>query len=153
MRGLIRRWGGTMKIRVATIEDCAAMHGIRMAVRENVLSNPGSITIDDYREMIERRGRGWICEIGDEPVGFAIGDLRECNIWALFVRPGFEGRGIGRGLHDVMVEWMFASGARRVWLSTDRGTRAERFYVRAGWRYCGLSAQGEARYEIVKAEC
>jgi GNAT superfamily N-acetyltransferase len=139
-----------MQIRLATIEDYAAMHAIRMAVRENVLSNPESITIDDYQEMIESRGRGWICEIGDEPVGFAVGDLGQCNIWALFVRPGCEGRGIGRGLHDVMVEWMFANGAQRLWLSTDPGTRAERFYVRAGWQHCGVTAQGEAIYELLQ---
>lgn len=137
-----------MRIRVATIQDHAALHGIRTAVRENALFNPAGITSDQYRDMLEVRGRGWICEIEHRPVGFAIGDLRECNIWALFVQPGFEGRGIGRALHDVMVEWMFARGAGRLWLSTDPGTRAERFYVKAGWKHAGLTEQGEARYEL-----
>jgi GNAT superfamily N-acetyltransferase len=47
--------------------------------------------------------------------------LRDCghahrNIWALFVAPGFEGQGIGRGLLDVMVTWLFAQGRDPVWL-------------------------------------
>lgn len=137
-----------MLIRLATIADYADMHRIRMSVRENALMNPAAVTFEQYRQMLEERGRSWICEIDGRPVGFAIGDLKDRNIWALFVEPGHEGRGIGRALHDAMVAWMFGMGATRLWLSTDPNTRAERFYQRAGWTHAGLTDHGEARYEL-----
>jgi GNAT superfamily N-acetyltransferase len=41
-------------------------------------------------------------------VGFAIADLVDNNIWALFIHPGFEKLGIGKKLHDEMVNWYFS---------------------------------------------
>jgi len=137
-----------MQIRLATIKEYDDLHRIRMSVRENALLNPAAVTFEHYREMLESRGRGWVCEIDGRPVGFAIGDLKDSNIWALFVEAGHEGRGVGRALHDVMVAWLFSQGATRLWLSTDPNTRAERFYQRAGWRCTGLTESGEARYEL-----
>ena len=49
-----------------------------------------------------------------------------------------------------MVDWFFAAGADRIWLTTDPGTRAEAFYRAAGWRFVGLEESGEARYERVR---
>lgn len=43
----------------------------------------------------------------DQIVGFSIADLKENNIWALFVHPDFENLGIGRKLHDIMLDWYF----------------------------------------------
>jgi len=73
------------------------------------------------------------------------------NIWALFVDPGLEGRGAGRALHDAMIDWIFGEGLERVWLGTEPGTRAERFYRSAGWRYIG-NESGDARYELTASE-
>jgi GNAT superfamily N-acetyltransferase len=42
------------------------------------------------------RGKGWVAETEDQIVGFSIIDLKENNIWALFVHPDFENKGIGR---------------------------------------------------------
>jgi hypothetical protein len=47
-----------------------------------------------------------------------------------------------------MMDWMFAAGADEVWLGTDPGTRAERIYRAAGWRFAGNEPNGEARYEM-----
>ena len=81
-----------------------------------------------YRPLLGGEGRGWVAELDGGIAGFAVADLARGNVWALFVDPDFEGRGVGRRLHDAMMEWCFASGAERVWLSTDPGTRAEAFY-------------------------
>ena len=40
-----------------------------------------------------------------------------------------------------------AAGHARAWLSTDPGTRAERFYRRQGWVDTGRTAEGEIRFE------
>jgi GNAT superfamily N-acetyltransferase len=69
-------------------------------------------------------------------------------VYALFVEPGHEGRGVGRRLHDTMMEWFFAAGVDDVWLSTDPNTRAERFYRKAGWMPTGSRPNGEIRFEM-----
>lgn len=128
------------------------MHRIRMTVRENALSDPGRVQLSDYTSILEEGGRGWVAEVERRVVGFAVADLARSNVWALFVDPGFEGRGVGRRLHDTMIDWLFAAGADRVWLGTDPRTRAERFYRSAGWSHTGDDPNGEARYEMSREE-
>lgn len=107
-----------MHIRIANQADIPQMHEVRMSVRENQLSDPSRIGLEHYRSMLAERGQGWVAEIEDRIVGFGIADYSSSNIWALFVHPDFEGRGIGRRLHDAMMQWCFEKGAARVWLTT-----------------------------------
>jgi GNAT superfamily N-acetyltransferase len=138
-----------MRVRAATVDDVPGMHRVRMSVRENQLADPALIQPHDYEALLTERGRGWVAELDGRIAGFAVADGDRCNVWALFVDPEAEGQGIGRRLHDAMMEWFFASaGAGRVWLGTDPDTRAERFYRAAGWRYAGREPNGEARYEM-----
>lgn len=141
-----------MQICVASEADIPEMHHVRMSVRENQLGDPAWVQPEDYRAMLMVHGRGWVARIDGRIVGFAVADLARSNIWALFVSPDFEGRGVGRRLHDTMLDWMFAAGAEQVWLGTDPGTRAERFYVSAGWRHAGSEPNGEARYEMSREQ-
>lgn len=141
--------GETPHLRVATRDDVDALHRVRLAVRENVLSRPDRVTHADYVEHLERRGRGWLAEVDGVVVGFAIGRSGDGNVWALFVDPAHEGRGIGRALHDTMVAWMFALGLERLWLTTDPGTRAEAFYRARGWREAGREG-AELRFELAR---
>ncbi|HEX2080796.1 MAG TPA: GNAT family N-acetyltransferase [Longimicrobium sp.] len=134
-------------IRVATEADVSEMHRIRLAVRENRLADPDAVQPHHTRAMITDNGRGWVAEMDGRIAGFAVADLARGNVWALFVDPELEGRGIGRRLHDEMMGWFFAQGVERVWLSTDPGTRAEAFYRAAGWQQAG-EYRGEARYEM-----
>ena len=140
-----------MVIRTATESDIPEMHRIRLSVRENRLVDPSAVQPDDYLPFLRERGRGWVAEFDGRIVGFAIADLSRANIWALFVDPPAEARGIGRALHDRMLEWMFAAGADSVWLTTTAGTRAERLYRAASWRYVGPE-RGEAKYEMSRAD-
>ena len=135
-------------IREATPADIPTLHSIRTAVRENKLFDPGLIGADDYREFLTERGKGWLCEVDGEVAGFAIADLQGHNIWALFVNPDAEGKGIGRQLHDAMLRWYFAQTKEPVWLSTAPGTRAETFYHKAGWKETGVYGKGEIRFEM-----
>ena len=121
------------------------MHRVRLAVRENRLVS--GVSEADYIPAIEETGRGWVIEAGGAIVAFAVGNASDGNIWALFVDPAHEGRGYGRRLHDAMVAWLFSRGLTRLWLGTEPGTRAQRFYELAGWTYMGMLANGEARFE------
>lgn len=139
-----------MKIRAAELKDITQIQVVRNLVKENRLSDPGLVPDRDVEEYMFRRGKGWVCEIGNEVVGFAIADLVDNNIWALFVHPGFEGLGIGKKLHDEMLDWYFTKTGKTVWLGTAPDTRAERFYRRAGWKEVGIHGKGEIKFEMTK---
>jgi len=124
------------------------MNHLRLQVRENTLSDPGLVTEAMTAEAISESGRGWVFEEAGELVGFSIAMHEDPSIWALFVLPDHEGRGIGHALHDAAVNWLWEQGADRIWLGTDPGTRAERFYRERGWREAGLHDNGEIHFEL-----
>ena len=138
-------------IRVATVGDIPEMHRVRMSVRENRLSDPSRVQPHHYEEMLTERGRGWIAELEGGIAGFAIVDLQEHDIWALFVDPRFEGLGLGRQLQQTMLDWTFTTGTERLSLTTSVDTRAERFYTAAGWRLVDRTEGGDATFEMTRA--
>lgn len=137
-----------MIIREARSTDIEQIQRVRNSVRENRLSDPALVSDADCAEFIHIRGKGWVCETGEKVIGFAIADLKEENIWALFIDPEYEKMGIGRQLHDTMLDWYFGQGKEWVWLSTAPDTRAEKFYRRAGWQENGIYGKGEIRFEM-----
>lgn len=141
-----------MKIRVAEIKDIYQIQIVRNLVKENRLSDPALVPDSDVEDFITRRGRGWVCEINEQVVGFAIADLVDNNIWALFIHPDFEKMGIGKGLHDEMLNWYFSKTDKTVWLGTSPKTRAEIFYRKAGWKEVGTHGKGEIKFEMTKDE-
>lgn len=141
-----------MPIRTARVSDIPALYLIRNAVKENVLSNPGLVTDADCIDYITNRGKGWVYLIENEVVGFAIADLTDHNIWALFVHPDYEKQGIGKQLHDVMLDWYFSQTDTTVWLSTDAQTRAEQFYRKAGWQAVGSYGKTEIKFEMTASD-
>ena len=139
-------------VRPATVADIPAMHDVRLAVRENALRDPTRVQPADYAALLAGAGRGVVAEAGGRLVGFGIADGASRNLWALFVAPGFEGRGIGRALHDELLDWLFAQGDGPAWLTTGAGTRAERFYREAGWQPAGQAPGGDLRFEFFAFE-
>lgn len=137
-----------MTIRDAKIEDIPQIQVIRNSVKENTLSDPGLVTDRDCDEFLFQRGKGWVCEINGEIVGFSIVDRKENNVWALFLHPDFEKQGIGRKLHDSMVDWYFEQTKDTLWLGTSPDTRAEAFYRKAGWKETGKHGKGEIKFEM-----
>src|SRR5689334_7400631 len=134
--------------REATTEDIEQMHAVRLAVKENILSNPSLVTHADYEQHLTRKGKGWVCIAKEAVAGFAIVDAQESNVWALFVHPSYEGRGVGKELHDRMLTWYFQQSLHPLHLTTAPGTRAERFYEHRGWRATGVVNSGEIRFEM-----
>lgn len=140
-----------MLFREAFISDIAQIQVVRNSVKENQLSSPALVSDVDCEEFITRRGKGWVCEMDGRIVGFSIADLKEDNIWALFVDPEFEGRGVGKELHRLMLDWYFSQPKLRVWLGTAPHTRAAGFYRRQGWTEIGTHGKGEIKFEMTKA--
>lgn len=137
-----------MIIREAKIEDIKKIQIVRNAVTENTLSNPNLVTDEDCAEFMTVRGKGWVCEMNNEIVGFSIVDLKDNNIWALFVKPGFDKMGIGKQLHDIMLDWYFKQTTHTVWLGTSPKTRGEKFYRNAGWTEIGAHGNDEIKFEM-----
>ena len=141
-----------MKIRVAEIKDIPQIQVVRNLVTENRLSDPALVPDSDVEDYINRRGKGWVCEINGGIVGFAIADLVDNNIWALFIHPDFERLGIGKKLHDEMLNWYFSRTDKTLWLGTAPKTRAEMFYRKAGWKEVGIHGKGEIKFEMTKED-
>ena len=134
-------------IRQAHVKDIPQIQIVRNAVKENTLSDPGLVPDADVEDYILRRGRGWVWEEAGRIIGFSIVSVSQ-NVWALFVEPGQDKKGIGRAPHDVMMDWYFQQSDQPIWLSTPPGTRAEGFYRKAGWQETGLYGKGEIRFEM-----
>lgn len=137
-----------MIFREAVIADIKEMQRVRNIVKENVLSNPALVTDADVEDYITRRGKGWVCEQERTIVGFSIVSILDNNVWALFVDPELEKKGIGKKLHDMMMDWYFTTTTENIWLSTTPGTRAATFYRKAGWVETGLYGKDEIRFEM-----
>ncbi|MEW5675808.1 GNAT family N-acetyltransferase [Flavobacterium enshiense] len=137
-----------MIFREAHNDDIPQIQMVRNSVKENTLSNPDLVTDKDCEEFLFERGKGWVCEINHKIIGFAIADLKDNNIWALFLHPDFEKQGIGKALHQIMLDWYFKQGKETVWLSTAFNTRAEAFYRKAGWTEVGTHGTKEIKFEM-----
>ncbi|MBC7888175.1 MAG: GNAT family N-acetyltransferase [Ferruginibacter sp.] len=137
-----------MIFREAQMSDIPQMQIVRHSVKENMLSNPALVTDKDYEEFLTVRGKGWVCEVDEYIVGFSIADLKENNIWALFVHPDHESKGIGKKLHNLMLSWYFEQTNTTVWLGTAPGTRAEKFYKHMGWIQVGKHGEKEIKFEM-----
>jgi GNAT superfamily N-acetyltransferase len=136
-----------MILREAKSTDIEQIQIVRNSVTENMLSNPNLVTDADCYEFLFERGKGWVCEINNQIVGFSIVDLKENNIWALFLHPNHEKKGIGKLLHDVMLDWYFLQTQEKVWLGTAPNTRAEGFYKKQGWKPVGMHGK-EIKFEM-----
>jgi len=141
-----------MLFREARITDIPQIQVVRNSVKENMLSNSALVTDNDCENYLVNRGKGWVCEIDGRIVGFAIADLLDHNVWALFLQPGFDKKGIGRKLHDDMLDWYFSQTDSTVWLSTAANTRAEKFYRKAGWKEVSIHGKEEIKFEMSKAD-
>lgn len=139
-----------MIFREARLTDIKGMQIVRNAVLENKLSDPAVVADADYMPFIDQAGKGWVCEHENAIIGFAFVDVANQNIWALFVTPAYEKRGIGKTLHALMLNWYFAQHSEPLWLSTAPNTRAETFYGKQGWVKTGLYGKGEIKFEITR---
>ena len=126
------------------------MSAIRLAVTENRLSDPSRVTAAMYRDYLQRLGRSWVCEADGVIAGFAAADMTEASIWALFVSAQHEGRGIGKRLLALTVEYLFSLGHDQVVLCTGADTRADTFYTAQGWERGTMKSDVEVHYSLCR---
>lgn len=145
----------TITIRVADEEDIPAIFDIRTSVRENHLSlaqmTEMGITGETILQSLRQAPCIWVAAYGDDIAGFSMGDAAEACVYAAFVRPEWEGQGIGRRLLDRAEAFLFERHSS-IWLKTDGASRAAGFYERLGWKRMGELASGETRFEKHRPE-
>jgi len=126
--------------RQASVGDIPDMSRIRLAVRENRLRDRGRVTPRMYEDFLQRDGRGWVAQLDGVTVGFSYANRIDGSIWALFVDPAHEGKGLAKVLLGLATDWLFELGFAQLTLSTASGTRAAAFYARQGWTRRAASA-------------
>ena len=140
-------------IRKATRADWPRISEIRLAVQENRLSNPASIasvgiaSIGPVTAWLFDNSTFWVWEEDGAIQGFSAADPRDGTIFALFVHPSYERRGIGRALLPLACEVLRASGHAAAILTTEAATRAERFYRMGGWIEIGRKDDGQIVFQ------
>lgn len=124
------------RIRLARPEDTAALFDVRTSVRENhqgvdELAGLG-VTPQSISAMIGAAPCCWVAVEAGRIVGFSMIDDGQGSLFAAFVRPEWEGRGIGGAL-IARAEAALFQRYPVIWLETGRGTRAAAVYHHLGW--------------------
>lgn len=118
--------------------DAPAMFHVRLSARENVLTLAEltglGLTPSSVADLIRASPCAWVALEGDRVVGFSMIDDEAGSLFAAFVLPTREGRGIGRQLVAAAEAALFRRQAL-AWLETGRATRAAGFYRRLGWTH------------------
>ena len=130
-------------IRKAALVDRPRISEVRLAVRENRLSQASVAKVDETADWIFANAAFWVWEEDGAIQGFAVADPRDGTIFGLFIHPDYEGRGIARALLPRACADLRAAGFAAATLTTGPGTRAERFYRENGWAETGRRDDGE----------
>lgn len=141
-----------MQITLATPDDIETLFDLRTSVAQNYQSREElgrlGVTAESLAEMLRTRSRAWLCHVDGAAAGFSMADSARATVFGLFVRPGHEGRGIGRRLMAEAEAWLFQQGWDQIWLATgsDESLRAWGFYLHLGWVPAGMLDDGQVRF-------
>ncbi|MEV6642854.1 GNAT family N-acetyltransferase [Amycolatopsis sp. NPDC051371] len=129
-----------MTIRDATVADAQGIGEVHVASWQ--VAYAGLIPEDFLARLsVEPRAASWARQIGEGAgrvlvaeedgvvAGFAA--FGDTQLYALYLLPEYWGRGLGRALHDRVLEELSGDSVVLWVLSTNE--RAKAFYVRQGW--------------------
>lgn len=137
-------------VRIANQADIAAVFDIRTSVKENHLSRAQltemGITADALQQAMLEAPCVWIAEVDGVAAGFSMVNVEDGCVFAAFVRPEYEGYGLGRSLME-KAEGLLFQHHPQIWLETAEASRASGFYRTLGWRLVERLPQGDIRME------
>jgi ribosomal protein S18 acetylase RimI-like enzyme len=143
-------------VRLATLADIDSLFAIRTAVLQNHLSRAQladlGITPQVLADSIREAPCVWVAHLNGQPAAFSMVDLAEGEVFAMFVHPAYEGRGLGRRLMAVAEAALFERHDRLFLVTDGRDEiRANGFYQRLGWSKVGRVDGDDVRYEKSRA--
>ena len=135
-------------LRLATKDDIEVIFDIRTSVKENHLSKQQltelGITESVILDLIQNTSTVWLAELQHQVCGFSIVDLTDGSVFAMFVHPDFEAKGVGTALLKKAEDLLFES-FQEICLETDQKSRAFEFYLRQGWRVSAYFDNGDVK--------
>lgn len=143
-----------MLIRVAQLDDIETLFDIRTSVDENYQSREEiaalGITPSSIADMLMTDCCAWMAELDQHPVGFSIANGTQATVFGIFVRPAFEGKGVGRALMQAAETWLWSKDIEEIWLLTgnDPTLRAFGFYQHLDWIPAEVVSQGDFAGEM-----
>lgn len=143
-------------IRLATLADIDTLFAIRTAVVQNHLSHEQmadlGITPQALADSVREAPCVWLAEVEGRPAAFSMVNFADGEVFAMFVLPVYEGRGLGRQLMAVAETALFEHH-QTLYLITDGRDeiRANGFYQRLGWTKVGRVEGDDVRYEKSRA--
>lgn len=137
-------------IRLALPSDVDAIFKVRTSVRENALTADELIQIGvtpaSIAQTISATPCVWVAEIDSEVIGFSMVEQDNACLFAAFVLPEHEGKGIGTRLIQISEHALFKHHDV-AWLETAEGSRAARLYRHLGWGNPKDIGNGDVRLE------
>ena len=143
-------------IRTATLDDIDTLFAIRTSVVQNHLSREQmtalGITPLGLAQSIREATCVWIAEVEGQPAAFSMVDLDAGEVFAMFVLPAYEGRGLGRRLMAVAEAALFEHHDTLYLITDGRDSiRANGFYQRLCWSVVDRVDGDDVRYEKSRA--
>ncbi|WP_372397460.1 GNAT family N-acetyltransferase [Azospirillum sp. HJ39] len=139
-----------IQIRLARPSDVGGIFRVRTSVNENLLTVAEmagmGITEASVAEMIHNAPCAWVACDDAQIVGFSMIDPDEGSLFAAFVLPSHEGKGIGKELVQAAEDALFSKHAL-AWLETAKTSRAAGFYRHLGWGSERDIGDGDIRLE------
>jgi GNAT superfamily N-acetyltransferase len=143
----------SLTLRPATVVDVPTLFAIRTGVRENHMNLEelalAGVTPESVVDLIRSGSAAtWIGLWDGEPAAFAMARADRGDVFALFVLPEMEGRGLGGALLSAAEAWLASRGVGTAWLLTggEPGLKAARFYAAQGWLAKGRQPDGQIRF-------
>ncbi len=140
----------SVRIRVAVPSDVNGLFTVRTSVQENMMTREEmqalGITEASVSAMIAASDCAWVATQGEEIIGFSMIIPEEACLFAAFVLPGHQGKGIGKRLVSVAEDALFSLHPS-AWLETGKRTRAAAFYRHTGWGNETDIGDGDIRLE------
>jgi ribosomal protein S18 acetylase RimI-like enzyme len=130
----------SLEFREARLADPKSLAGIRAATEARALLLRLGIKLPaNQGEFLTGSIKLWECADNSQVVGHCSGNVATGEVLSLSVHPGYEGRGIGRELLSLVVNWLREAGPKRIWLlaPSDPSLRAFGFYRAMGWQPTG----------------